>query len=270
MPKPAIVLALTHILQELRISKGYSAVSVPTANSKVCRWDTKATGYKKIPFEVLIDVIKFALDNTIITNGSGDLFNQCKGIPMGDPHSPGMTIGTCAWMEKEWMTTIHNDAKPFFKIKRYMDDILMFYAETNGLQYNKLLQDFGRSECYFPPLTLEDAKQDTFLETTFEIRDNKIRHWLKNENTPYQPPKVWRYSHFRSHMAFQVKRGVLQATLKKVQAMASDRRALYHSALQKIAEFQRLQYPRKMLWTACTTLGVQTRETTWFDVRDDM
>ena len=80
MPKPAIVLALTHILQELRISKGYSAVYVPTADSKPCRWDTRATGYKKIPFEILIDVIKFALDNTIITNGNGDLFNPLPDL----------------------------------------------------------------------------------------------------------------------------------------------------------------------------------------------
>ena len=270
MPKPAIAVALTQILHEIKTTKGHDAVYVPTTNNKPCRWQTKAKGYKKIPFEVLLDVMNFSLHNTIITNRDGALFNQFKGIPMGDPHSPGMTIGTCAWMEKEWMDTIHSDTKKLFRAKRYMDDILLLYAAHDRFQHDKFLRDFERSDCYFPPLVLEEAKPDTFLETTFEIIDNKIRHWLKNENDPRQPPKIWRYSHFRSHMAFAVKRGVINATLKKVQLMASDRRALYHSAIQKLAEFFNLGYPRRMLWTACTTLGVQSREPTWFDIRDDM
>ena len=31
----------------------------------------------------------------------GHLKRQIAGIPMGDALSPGMAIGTCAWMEKE-------------------------------------------------------------------------------------------------------------------------------------------------------------------------
>ena len=33
----------------------------------------------------------------------GTIRHQVQGIPMGDPLSPGMTIMTCAWMEREWM-----------------------------------------------------------------------------------------------------------------------------------------------------------------------
>ena len=50
--------------------------------------------------------------------------------------------------------------------------------------------------------------------------------------------------------------------------MASDPTALKTSAVQKLAEFARLKYPSKLLWTACTTMGVNTRDPTWFRVRE--
>ena len=62
-----------------------------------------------------------------------------------------------------------------------------------------------------------------------------------------------RYAYFDSHGDFNRKRAVLMACLQKVQNMASDGAALRLSASQKLAEFSNLRYPRKMLWTACTT-----------------
>ena len=58
------------------------------------------------------------------------------------------------------------------------------------------------------------------------------------------------------------------ACLKKVHAMASDKKALRRSAQDKLHEFFTLKYPAKMLWGACTTMGVHTRDPAWFDVRD--
>jgi hypothetical protein len=84
---------------------------------------------------------------------------------MGDPHSPGMTIGTCAWMEHEWMQTLGDQAKQSFMAKRYMDDIIMLYVNKPNIDSAMLLKDFKKSECYLPPLKLEDAGTDTFLET---------------------------------------------------------------------------------------------------------
>ena len=49
--------------------------------------------------------------------------------------------------------------------------------------------------------------------------------------------------------------------------MSSDDNALIPSALQKLNEFIRLDYPAKLLWTACTTLAVTTRNPTWFKIR---
>ena len=95
---------------------------------------------------------------------------------------------------------------------------------------------------------------------------NRICHWLKNQNQ--RETAVWRYAHFDSHAPFSQKRAVLMACLLKVDKMASDERCRITSARQKLAEFIRLRYPRRMLWTACTTMGVKTRHTSWFKVRD--
>ena len=84
----------------------------------------------KIPFEDLLDIMRFALDNALMVDFDGQLWKQVTGIPMGDPHSPGMTIGACGWMEREWLQTLSAATKEMFMAKRYMDDILMFYVHT--------------------------------------------------------------------------------------------------------------------------------------------
>ena len=215
----------------------------------------------------MIDVMEFALDNTLIKDWDGNLWRQEQGIPMGDPHSPGMTIGTCAWMEHRWMQTLTRDTKSMFRAARYMDDILMIYADSPTFHSSNLLNNFN-SNCYTTPLKLEDGKPNTFLESTFEItKNNTIRHWLKNDNETGAPPTIWRYSHFNSYATFESKRAILIATLKKLHKMASDEQSLLSSAVQKLSEFIDLNYPAKLIWTACTTLAVTTRNTTWFKIR---
>ena len=82
--------------------------------------------------------------------------------------------------------------KQHFCAGRFMDDILMLFREAPNWDYGRFLVDFARSECYHPPLTLENAKDDTFLETTFSIEGGRIRYWLKNDNPFGGPAKVWR------------------------------------------------------------------------------
>ena len=113
--------------------------------------------------------------------------------------------------------------------RRYMDDLLVFYARNDSWDEARFLQDIG-GHCYLPPLKLEDGTAGTFLETSFEITGNTIRHWLKNENVTGEPPKIWRYSHFDSHGQFSQKKATLMACLTKVQKMASDDPALRKSA----------------------------------------
>ena len=182
---------------------------------------------------------------------------------MGDPHSPGMTIGACAWMEKIWMQTLTQEERDNFEAKRYMDDVIIFH--TNKFDVQKIHQ------CYNAPLKLEDATNDTFLESTFQITGkDKIQYWLKNDNQPGKPPKIWRYAHFHSHMAFNQKKAILKACLQKVHKMASDNETRRISAVHKLVEFGNLEYPYKLLWTMCTTMGVQTRNPIWFEIRDTM
>jgi len=199
----------------------------------------------------------------------GSLLRQIKGIPMGDPMSPGMTIGACAWMENDWMDGLTSQDKTCFRAKRYMDDILMIYAKPAWWDHEKFMSDFEKSECYHPPLRLEDGGTGTFLETRFELRDGSFRHWLKNDNEDGRD-KIWRYQHFKSHSPYLQKRALLTARLKKVQSMASDSRALYESGVNKVHEFSRLCYPRHMLRAACTYLAASTAERTWLDVRDTL
>ena len=100
--------------QKLTKECKHDAVFVPKSANKPCVWKTKAKGFTKLSFETLLDVMEFALENTLIKDFEGQLWKQIKGIPMGDPHSPGMTIGACSWMEHEWMQTLDNATRESF------------------------------------------------------------------------------------------------------------------------------------------------------------
>ena len=250
MDKDFIRLGLRSELHKLEEAHGYDAITVPRRKTIACTFKpTNRKGDVRIPFEDLVDIMEFALDHTILRDFEGQLWRQAKGIPMGDPHSPGMTIGTCAWMEHEWLQTVHAKSQENFLARRYMDDLLAFYAQRPDWDEGRFLHDI-REHCYLPPLRLEPGTEGTFLETSFEITDaNTLRYWLKNTNSEGESPKVWRYAHFDSHGDFKRKRAVLMSCLQKVQKMASDGAALRLSAGQKLAEFSNLRYPRKMLWT---------------------
>ena len=97
--------------------------------------------------------------------------------------------------------------------------------------------------------------------------DNKFRHWLKNDNTAEQPHTIWRYQHFASATPFQQKRAVIMACMQKVQRMASAKEAIYDSAVQKMAEFPRLEYPISVLRGVCTYMAATTAEYEWINVR---
>ena len=174
-------------------------------------------------------------------------------------------------MEHEWNQSLCPRTKGNFRAKRYMDDVLLFYVENATFDATRFLTDFRRSECYMPPLSLEPATAGTFLETSFEIDDyNQIQHWVKNVNVQGQPATVWRYAHYGSFGRFATQKAVLLACLKKVHAMASNDKVLISSAVQKIAEFKRLQYPYKLMWSMCTTMGVHTRTAAWIEGRNTL
>ena len=287
MPRDIIRFSLRDILAEIKKQGQYIGVRIPRhTKTKPCTWiqmpplrttrkgthnaeyeDVLRSKYVDMHFDVLFDIMEFALDHAVIRMPDNTLLRQSQGIPMGDPLSPAMTIGACAWMEKEWMNTIQPNEKRLFHVRRYMDDILMLYAVNKDWNHEKFVEDMQKSTCYVPPLQLTEGTQDTFLETRFSINRSHIRHWLKNENEQGQT-KVWRYQHFASHTPYQQKRALLTSTLQKVHQMASDRDALKTSALAKIGEFRRLYYPRPMIKAACTYMAASRGERGWLDVRD--
>ena len=148
-----------------------------------------------------------------------------------------------------------------------MDDILLVYSKASGWDHERFVRDFVRSECYWPPLKLEDAKEATFLETTFDMKeDGRLAYWLKNDNAERR--KIWRYQHYRSHAPFAQKKALVIASLRKVHKMASDRRHIYDSAIDKLREFIALRYPLQLLRSACNFLGFSTGVNTWIRIRD--
>ena len=264
-------MAMREHIQRIKSESGQRGVSVPRfSDTKKCEWRKRPESDRRfvwLPFSVMLDVMDFALDHAIVRMPDGSLIRQREGIPMGDPLSPAMTVITCAWMEDEWLQTVATRDKTCFTARRYMDDILMVYAKPMWWDHERFLRDFTRSECYWPPLKLEDAKENTFLETTFEIRANgELTYWLKNDNA--NEKKIWRYQHWRSHAPFAQKKALVIACLRKVHKMTSDRRRRYLSALDKLREFIALDYPINLLRSSCNLLSFSTGDTTWIGVRN--
>ena len=188
---------------------------------------------------------------------------------MGDPLSPGMTIGACAWMEEEWQHQLSDDTQRRFCARRYMDDIMLMYAANESWDHERFCADFEASTCYVPPLKLEEGRQDTFLETRLAVdATNTVQYQLKNDNEDGLM-RVWRYQHFWSHTAYAQKRAVLTSCLLKVHKMASNKELLVRSALAKLREFASLRYPRHMLKAACTYMAASRGERVWLDIREN-
>lgn len=273
MPKEAIRMAMRDHILRITSTSGQRGVSVPRfSDTQRCDWRKRPPSDRRhvwLPFSVMLDVLEFALDHAYVQRPDGSLWRQSHGIPMGDPLSPAMAVITCAWMENEWLQTLTDGDKAMFAGRRFMDDILLVYSQANGWDHERFARDFIRSECYWPPLTLEDAKEATFLETTFELtRDGRLAYWLKNDNTDGR--KIWRYQHYRSHAPFAQKKALVIASLRKVHKMASDKRRLYESAIAKLREFIALSYPLSLLKAVCNLLGFTTGERTWVTIRNDV
>ena len=215
MPKETIRFAIRDIFKQLQ-KQGKKGVSVPRrSTAKPCIWKQRDdASYVWLTFATILDVLDFSLDQAVFLRIDGKFLRQKKGIPMGDALSPGMTIGTCGWMEREWMCSLDDATKAMFAAARYMDDILLIYDDRMTWQKTRFLTDFGASECYQPPLKLEKGTDGVFLETELHVGTCGIRYKLKNVNANGER-KVWRYHHFSSYTPYSQKRATLVATLKK-------------------------------------------------------
>ena len=166
------------------------------------------------------------------------------------------------------MNAIDQISKRFFRAKRFMDDILIIYAKNNTWEYEKFMRDFKSSECYWAPLSLEEGKVGTFLETRFKLTSDRksITYRLKNDNEKGEEPQIWRYHHFQSYGHYVQKRATLLASLKKVHHMASDATQLFFSGVDKLKEFSRLDYPRGIRKFMCGIMARDTEDSTWYKI----
>ena len=267
MPVQAIKVAMLEIIQQAKRERKVDSIFVPTAKLGKCAWNSRRMkGVKWIDFGTLLDIAEFALDNTLIRK-DGKIMRQVKGIPMGGPISPAFCIGTCAWMEQEWMAGLATIDKGMFKAARYADDILAFVAKSPSWDETKFLEGLT-TECYFPPLSLERVESTDFLETTIQVHNGVVSWYLKNVNHIGCPAKVWRYQRFDSYATLEQKKTVMMGTLQKVNFYASNLNALFLSGMQKVAEFERLGYPAWLCKRMCARMAMASGSRVWFDIRD--
>ena len=114
-----------------------------------CSWRKVGGNFKWLPFEDMLKALDFSLENAVSIRKDGGVIIQKVGIPMGDALSPAMTIGTCGWMEREFMRGLHKDTKNNFKAKRYMDDVLLF-MKKEGWDATRFYEDFKRQRENLP------------------------------------------------------------------------------------------------------------------------
>ena len=135
-----------------------------------------------------------------------------------------------------------------------MDDVITVCKNTVGWDKDFFHEEL-KSKCYVAPLTLEPSKEGVFLETEYEIREQRIVHRLKNENVDAHQPEVWRYQHFNSYQPYARKRATITTALWKASFFASDDEQLIHSAVLKLKEFIRAGYPYTVLKYCTNTVG---------------
>ena len=178
---------------------------------------------------------------------------------MGDAISPGATIVALAYMEHLELCRIPKDVRDRFQCMRYMDDLLAIWKDEEGNGATKAIDTMK----YESPLTLEDTHDPNFLETHIEIKDRRLTFRLKNVNEDGDR-KVWRYAaRWLDGAPFNVKRGLLLSSLRKVHAYASDETQLCKSAIAKLKEFSKAGYPRGVLLYMCNVVYTSTQVRTW-------
>jgi hypothetical protein len=169
-------------------------------------------------------------------------------------------------MEKEWLNGIDEASKKYFRAARYMDDIICATVEGDTWKETEFVTALAKSECYWQPMKLEAGSNTRFLETEFETDGDSVQYRLKNDNA--EGPNIWRYHHYKSALPYETKRATILASLRKIHMMTSDGSQRFRSAMEKLREFKRLQYPIGILRFFCAIMARDTSDLTWRQVRN--
>ena len=127
----------------------------------------------------------------------GRLVRQRKGIPMGDALSPAMTIGTCGWMEREWMDGLDEQTRRNFRAKRYMDDIVLAWSHGKAAWDQFLLHVNAAHERI--SVTSDTSNPLPVLDTVLYIEDGRIAWEFFEKPTASNLVLPWDSAHGERH-----------------------------------------------------------------------
>ena len=160
---------------------------------------------------------------------------------MGDPLSPAICIGTCAYMEMEWFDNLPPKIKTCTRFTRYLDDIYMIADKNKIENFDNFLIDFTKG-CYPSCLELKETKNDEYLECKTIIDGNsiKMKHWNKNLTHLRSCGKQYYFKHqkFHSYTMDHNKRGAMIGTWTRMADNSNDDTLLREAVQEKIMEFQ--------------------------------
>ena len=228
--------------------------------------DQKKT-HIKINFQVMIDLIRFSMDNAICKLGGECFIRQTTGIPQGDSLSPAVCIGTCGWYEMKWMQNWSPEDNKLFQIRRYLDDVNMIF-KTNSPRATAILEEFQKKgSCYPEDLSLEGEKDNSeYLETNIIYdADGSImcKHRNKNEGCGAQQI-FYKGKHAHSYSERKHKMGAMIGTCYRIQRNSFSDDLLIQELREKTREWQEcLKYTPKFVLSAIKYLANKHVEGVW-------
>ena len=249
MPKADIIEAMEHILHNVRNQTRKCKrkfILVPRCKNEKPIWGTSYTEdqkktHIKINFQVMIDLIRFSMDNAICKLGGECFIRQTTGIPQGDSLSPAMCIGTCGWYEMRWMQKWNPEDRKLFQIRRYLDDVNMMF-KTNSPRAKTILEDFQeKGSCYPEDLSLEGEEDNSeYLETNIIYGDDgaiACKHRNKNEGCENQQV-FYKGKHAMSFSSNEHKMGAMIGTCYRIQRNSFTDELMIKELKEKVREWQ--------------------------------
>ena len=246
------------------------AINLPKFGKGPAHWgygdvDTRIT----LTFKQMLDIVSFSLENAFFILGD-KIIQQVHGIPMGDPMSPALCIGSCAYLEMKWFESLPANIQPHVKFTRYLDDIFMIAnIGQNGIPESDFLalkKEFTEN-CYPPCLELEETPHDEYLECKVQTEGNVIttRHWNKNLTHMIATGKqhYYKHQHFGSHTTNHSKRGALIGTWTRMSDNTNTTEGLHMAICEKMFELNELKYPKKYVLKTLKYMHNKTKEEIW-------
>lgn len=247
-------------------------IYVPRDRNELCRYDNRAgrfcNDFYCLDLDLIYEVINVDLDNAVFNVGDISL-KQTKGIPMGSPLSPVLSILVAAYYESRFFRSCSLDDRSRIEGIRYVDDIIALGIYDSDCRSDrmrtKLVMDQFENHCYHDDLVLEKEtvvdNSCIFLEADMKIHVDYVEMKHKNVNwsslVSYSRQKIRRYVHWYSHTSGKHKRAVIIGTMKRIAVHSSSVNFIMESMMKLFFELRVLEYPwnfiRKVIDRLCNS-----------------